>query len=59
MKPNRLWLVYALLTTLFWGVWGAFIDKPAESTGPDDPAFPATLSYIVWSLTMIPPGVTT
>jgi uncharacterized membrane protein len=42
------WLTYALVTTLFWGVWGAFIELP-EKRG-----FPATLGYVVWALTMIP-----
>jgi len=42
------WLAYALVTTLFWGVWGAFLELP-EKRG-----FPATLGYVVWSLTMIP-----
>ena len=37
-----------MVTTLCWGVWGAFIEAP-EKRG-----FPATLSYVVWSLTMIP-----
>jgi drug/metabolite transporter (DMT)-like permease len=45
---SELWLVYALVTTLCWGVWGAFIETP-EKRG-----FPATLGYVVWSLTMIP-----
>jgi uncharacterized membrane protein len=45
---SNLWLVYAVVTTLFWGVWGAFIEAP-EKRG-----FPATLGYVVWSLTMIP-----
>lgn len=48
MKVNRLWLIYALITTSFWGVWGAFIEIPEKS------GFPATLGYVVWSLTMIP-----
>ncbi len=42
------WLTYAVVTTLFWGVWGAFIEVP-EKRG-----FPATLGYVVWSLTMVP-----
>jgi drug/metabolite transporter (DMT)-like permease len=42
------WLTYAIVTTLFWGVWGAFIEVP-EKRG-----FPATLGYVVWSLTMVP-----
>lgn len=45
---SNLWFVYALVTTLFWGVWGAFIEAP-EKRG-----FPATLGYVVWSLTMVP-----
>ena len=42
------WLTFALVTTLFWGVWGALIELP-EKRG-----FPATLGYVVWALTMIP-----
>ncbi|HLP73010.1 MAG TPA: EamA family transporter [Bacteroidales bacterium] len=48
MKQSRLWIVYALVTTVFWGVWGAFIEIPEKA------GFPATLGYVVWSLTMIP-----
>lgn len=48
MLKQKPWLLYALLTTLFWGVWGAFIELPEKN------GFPATLGYIVWSLTMIP-----
>jgi drug/metabolite transporter (DMT)-like permease len=40
-----------LITTIFWGVWGAFIEIPEKS------GFPATLGYVVWSLTMIPCSV--
>lgn len=47
---NRLWLVYSLVTTAFWGVWGALIELPEKA------GFPATLSYAVWALTMIPPA---
>jgi drug/metabolite transporter (DMT)-like permease len=45
------WLQYALLTTLTWGVWGAFIALPA------DKGFPDTLSYVVWAVTMIAPAI--
>jgi uncharacterized membrane protein len=45
------WLLFALITTMFWGVWGAFIETPEKA------GFPATLGYIVWSLTMIPPAL--
>ena len=42
------WLVYAIITTVFWGIWGAFIEIPEKA------GFPATLGYSVWALTMIP-----
>jgi uncharacterized membrane protein len=45
------WLVYALLTTAFWGVWGAFAGLPTQH------GFPETLVYVVWALTMIPPAL--
>ncbi len=49
-RPKR-WLIYALVTTVFWGVWGALIELPEKA------GFPATLGYVVWALTMIPPAV--
>lgn len=48
---SKLWLIYALVTTVFWGVWGAFIEITEQA------GFPATLGYVVWSLTMIPPAL--
>jgi uncharacterized membrane protein len=48
---RRAGLVYALVTTLFWGVWGAFAGMPA------DHGFPETLIYVVWAITMIPPAL--
>jgi drug/metabolite transporter (DMT)-like permease len=45
---KRSWFMFALVTTLFWGVWGAFIEIPEKA------GFPATLGYSVWALTMIP-----
>lgn len=48
MKANRTWLSYAIITTVFWGVWGALIEVPQKA------GFPPTLGYIIWSLTMIP-----
>lgn len=41
-------MVFAMVTTLFWGVWGAFIEIPEKA------GFPATLGYAVWALTMLP-----
>ena len=48
---SRTWLVYALVTLGFWGVWGAFTALPANH------GFPETLIYCVWALTMIPPAI--
>ncbi len=48
IKP---WLAFALITTISWGVWGAFIEIPEKN------GFPATLGYVVWALTMIIPAV--
>ncbi len=48
MKSDKLWLLYAIITAVFWGVWGAFIEIPEKA------GFPATLGYSVWALTMIP-----
>ena len=45
------WLLYALVTTLFWGVWGAFAEFPTRY------GFPETLVYVVWALTMLPPAI--
>lgn len=45
---KRPWLFFALVTTLFWGVWGAFIEIPEKA------GFPATLGYSIWAITMIP-----
>jgi drug/metabolite transporter (DMT)-like permease len=39
------WLLYALITMVTWGVWGAFSDQPD---------FPATLTYVVWAISMVP-----
>ncbi|MDA0708118.1 MAG: EamA family transporter [Proteobacteria bacterium] len=48
---SKHWLLYALITTFFWGVWGAFIGLPTSN------GFPETLGYCVWALTMIPPAI--
>jgi uncharacterized membrane protein len=45
------WLMYALITSGFWGVWGAFAEFPTRH------GFPETLVYVVWALTMIPPAL--
>ena len=42
------WLLFAIFTTVSWGIWGAFIEIPEKA------GFPATLGYVVWALTMIP-----
>lgn len=48
---HKPWLIYALVTTGFWGVWGAFAEFPTRH------GFPDTLVYVVWALTMIPPAI--
>lgn len=49
MKSKH-WLIYAIVTTLFWGLWGALIEIPEKA------GFPATLGYCVWALTMLVPA---
>lgn len=39
------WLLYALVTMITWGVWGAFSDQTT---------LPKTLVYVVWALSMVP-----
>lgn len=51
MKAPRAWLSYAIITTVFWGIWGALIEVPQKA------GFPPTLGYIIWALTMIPCAV--
>src|SRR5699024_3588416 len=51
MKKGKPWLLYAIITTIFWGVWGALIGIPERA------GFPPTLGYVIWALTMIPPAV--
>jgi uncharacterized membrane protein len=50
LVSRRAGLAFALITTGFWGVWGAFAGRPAEN------GFPETLVYVVWAFTMIPPA---
>ncbi|WP_263368868.1 DMT family transporter [Edaphobacter bradus] len=50
MKISR-WLLFALATPMLWGVWGALTEYPEKWISPP---FPATLGYVVWSMTMIP-----
>jgi drug/metabolite transporter (DMT)-like permease len=45
---KKTWLLYAIITTVFWGAWGAGIEIPEKA------GFPATLGYSVWALTMVP-----
>lgn len=48
---NRAWLLYAMITTALWGVWGAFIEIPEKA------GFAATLGYAAWAVTMIPVAI--
>ena len=40
---TKTWLFFALTTTVFWGIWGAFIEIPEKA------GFPATLGYSIWA----------
>lgn len=42
------WLIFALTTTVAWGIWGALIEIPEKN------GFPATFGYISWAISMIP-----
>ncbi|MBB5712429.1 DMT family transporter [Sphingomonas xinjiangensis] len=48
---GRAWLIYALVTVVLWGIWGAFSGLSPQR------GFPETLVYCVWALTMIPPAL--
>ena len=49
-SQSNIWLAYALVTTLFWGIWGALIEIPEKN------GFPATLGFSVWAVTMLIPA---
>ncbi|WP_321285702.1 DMT family transporter [uncultured Sunxiuqinia sp.] len=51
MRKSSNWLKFVLIHVLFMGVWGALIEIPEKN------GFPATLGYVVWSLTMIPAAI--
>jgi drug/metabolite transporter (DMT)-like permease len=50
VRADKRWLLYALVTTVTWGIWGVFAGLPV------DHGFPETLNYVVWTLTMVPPA---
>ncbi len=50
IKSKNLWLLYAFITTFTWGIWGAFSEIPAKN------GFPGSLTYVVWSITMLLPA---
>lgn len=42
------WLLFALITTLTWGVWGEFSELIQQE------GFPAGMVYVVWAFSMVP-----
>jgi drug/metabolite transporter (DMT)-like permease len=48
---KKIWLIYALVTMVTWGFWGALSSTPMVN------GFPSTLVYCVWALTMLIPGI--
>jgi drug/metabolite transporter (DMT)-like permease len=49
--PGKAWLLYAMITTILWGIWGALIELPEKA------GFAATLGYTAWAFTMVPVAV--
>jgi uncharacterized membrane protein len=45
------WLLLSVAVPILWGLWGALTEIPEKWLNP---AFPPTLGYVVWSLTMLP-----
>jgi uncharacterized membrane protein len=45
------WLLLSIAVPVLWGLWGALTEIPEKWLNP---AFPPTLGYVVWSLTMLP-----
>jgi len=48
------WLLLSITVPILWGLWGALTEIPEKWLNP---AFPPTLGYVVWSLTMLPVSV--
>ena len=44
-QKKNTWLLYALVTMITWGIWGAFSDQTT---------LPKNLVYVVWALSMVP-----
>ncbi len=44
-KTKSGWLMYAIITLVTWGIWGAF----SEVEG-----CPSTMVYVIWALSMVP-----
>lgn len=48
---SKKWLIFAIITTVSWGLWGALTGLFA------DESIPSTMVYAIWALTMIPPCI--
>lgn len=48
---SKKWLIFAVITTVSWGLWGALTGLFA------DDSIPSTMVYAIWALTMIPPCI--
>ncbi|VUD67301.1 hypothetical protein TDB9533_03724 [Thalassocella blandensis] len=46
---QKRWLIFAITTTVFWGLWGALTSIFASE------ALPSTVVYSIWAVTMIIP----
>lgn len=48
---SRKWLIFAVIATMSWGLWGALTGLFA------DESIPSTMVYAIWALTMVPPSL--
>ncbi|WP_339720675.1 DMT family transporter [uncultured Paraglaciecola sp.] len=48
---SKKWLIFAVIATLSWGLWGALTGLFADAS------IPSTMVYAIWALTMIPPCI--
>ncbi|MBU3005916.1 DMT family transporter [Paraglaciecola arctica] len=48
---SKKWLIFAIVTTLAWGLWGALTGLFANDS------IPSTMVYAIWAVTMIPPCI--
>ncbi|MCC6288986.1 MAG: DMT family transporter [Chitinophagaceae bacterium] len=48
---HKSWFWYALIVTLFWGVWGALSETSVKA------GIPPTIGYVIWAITLLVPAI--